>query len=275
MAELIRKLSPQELDNPCAKFYDIPEVQPSETVTAAFAAPMDSADAIPPEKINGIFQGAPRNGYCLIPCPTGKDGGYAAFTTYFPKATLDMIQWWYPWRGLESVNYTVSNSRHNHSVGMSEPHKAKIRSPFLPQEAKCRGIIQSLVKDTGKCGLEDFIVHLSRPEEMEIEADNFADAGTAFIGGWWMREDRKSNEPYKKAIDMFAQVCTQDEGGVTVRTFLWCGYRGLKGKNIRMDTYGPVIDEAYVKQIGLAAAQEMAQLAAILPELYALSGGAI
>lgn len=274
MAENIRTLSGEERTAACAKFCDISEVPPTEAVQEAFSAPMNREAAILPDQIGAIFRSdAPASGYCLIPCEGAKDGGYAAFTTFFPKATVEMLQWWYPWRGLRSVHYTASNSAHNHSVGMSAGHKRKICSSAVPLEAKSRGIVQALVKDTGACGLEDFVVHLARPEEMGIDAGVTGDAA-ALIGGWWMREDRKSNEPYRKAIDMFAHVCIQEADGVAVRTFLWCGYRGLKGKNLRMDTYGPVIDESYVRQIGLAAAQELAQLAAILPDLYACEHGA-
>lgn len=272
MADMLRTLSPEELAAPCAKFCGVPEVQPSEAVLKAFAAPMDCAAAIPPQQINRIFEGVGgMDGYCLIPCEGHKDGGYASFTTVFPHAALEMLQWWFPWRGLSSINYTASNSTHNHSVGMSEEHRNKILSPVIPLEAKSRGIIQSVVKDTGICGLEDFIIHFARPEEMEIDPACLAGEELAFFGGWWMREDRASCEPYKKAIDMFAHVCRQEADGVRVKTYLWCGYRGLKGKNMRMDTYGPVIDGAYVKQLALAGAQEMAHLAGILPALYEAS----
>jgi len=40
-----------------------------------------------------------------------------------------------------------------------------------------------------------------------------------------------------------------------------------------MDSYGPVIDEAYVKTLALGMAQDMAQLASILPELYKAENG--
>lgn len=269
MSEKIRKLTAEEAAASCAKYYEAAEAELSAEVVKGYAEPMDVSKAVLPEQINEIFGEKGGNGYCMIPCADHVDGAYAVSTTFFPKATVGMLKWWFVWRGLKSVNYTVSDPYQNHSVGISANQKVKMVSDIIPLDAKTRGIIQSVVKDTGKCGLEDFVVHLARPEEMEVAAANLSGEDVAFVGGWWMREDRKSNEPYKKGIDMFAYVCNQKDDGVEVKTFVWCGYRGLKGKVFRMDSYGPVIDEAYAKQIGLSMAKEMAQLATILPGLYA------
>lgn len=267
---MIRELNAEEKTYAIARFAEQPEVGAAAEVVDAFKETMSASDAVMPDAINEIFSPASqnKNGCCMIPYADGKDGAYATFHTFFPGTSVEQLYWWFGWRGLCSVNYTVSNSAHNHSIAMSEEHKRKLCDPFLPEETKIRGVIQSAVKDTGKCGLEDFIIHLQRPEEMEVDVKAATEAGCGFVGGWWMREDRASNQPYKKGIDMFAHVLRQQEDGVAVQSFIWCGYRGLKGHNIRMDTYGPVIDEEYARQIGLAEAQEMAQLAAILPELY-------
>ena len=274
MAEKIRKLTAAEEAASCARFYDAPVAPLSEEVLHAFAEPMDPAQAILPERINDIFGSAgAANGYCMIPCEGAPDGGYATVTTLFPGATLDMLYWWFAWRGLESVNYTVSDPYQNHSVGMNDRQIESVRTSQIPLEAKSRGIIQSLVKDAGRCGLEDFVTHLNRPEDMAVKRDSLADRSLGFVGGWWMREDRKSNDPLKKAVDMFAHVLLQEEDGVRVRSFIWCGYRGIRGRNLRRAAYGPVIDETYARQIGLSVAHEMAQLASILPELYASQEG--
>jgi len=272
VSEKIRKLSAEEQNLPVSRFYDSPEVQIDAALEKTFAEPIDPTEAVSPKQINKIFESGSKEGYCVLGEETN-GGGYACFSVFFPGASLDMLKWYYPWRGLASVNYTVSNSCHNHSVGMSSQQRDKIRNQFIPLESKSRGVVQSLVKDLGTGELEDFIVHLQRPEEMEIEAKYLADSNLAFFGGWWMRENRKSMDPYKKAIDMFADVCRQTPDGVCMTTFLWCGFRGLKGVNTRMDTYGPVIDEAYVKTLALAMAQERTQVASILPELYEMEKG--
>ena len=272
MAEKIRTLSAEEQALPIACFYDRPEVQPDAALADAFAEPLDPVDAVSPKQIRGIFNPEVKNGFCVLGEETN-GGGYACFTTFYPGADLEMLKWYYPWRGIKSVNYTVSNSCHNHSVGMSDQQREKVCSPVLPLESKSRGIVQSLVKDPGTGELEDFVLHFQRPEEMEIEDQYLADDNLALFCGWWMRENRKCMDPYKKAIDMFADVCRQEEGGVCVKTFLWCGFRGLKGVNTRMDTYGPVIDETYVKTLALCMAQDRAQVASMLPELYETEKG--
>ena len=218
--------------------------------------------------INDIFGSAgAANGYCMIPCEGAPDGGYATVTTLFPGATLDMLYWWFAWRGLESVNYTVSDPYQNHSVGMNDRQIEAIRTAQIPLEAKGRGIVQALVKDTGRCGLEDFVTHLIRPEDMAVRRESLTDPrlGDAITVSF--------RNQLKKAIDMFANVLRQEEGGVRVQSYVWCGYRGIRGKNLRRAAYGPVIDETYARQIGLSVAHEMAQLASILPELYASQEG--
>lgn len=275
MSDRIRELTVREAELPYAKFYNYPTVPAGPAIVKAFEnGPIAVSAAVLPQNINEIFVNPgdkAKHGYALIPCEGAQDGGYLTFQTEFPQTRLDMLQWWFAWRGLESINYTIANSRCNHSIAMSEPDKKKIRADYLPDEAKTRGIIQSAVKDTGKCGLEDFIIHFVRPEDMEIDTSHLADPKVAFFGGWWMREDRQCNDPYKKAIDMFTHICRETRSGVDVNTYVWAGYRCLKGKNRRMDSYGPEIDGAYVKQLGLAYAQEMANLASILPQLYAIT----
>ena len=268
MSEILRKLTEAETAPEYEKFMSIEEKTPAEAVLKAFENPIEASQAILPENIMEVFDKPSDKadfGYCVIPCEGFKDGAYATFKTFIPNATGEMLEWWFAWRGMKSANYCISNPAHNHSIGMAAIDKDKFNRKELLIEVKSKGIIQSEIKDIGG-GLEDFLTHLQRPEDMEVDPIVLTDKG--FIGGYWIRENRKNADPYKKAIDMFADIYTEKDGGLEVDTYLWCGYRGLKGKNVRRDAYGPVIDEEYAKTLGLAMAQEMAHLASILPDLY-------
>ena len=272
MSEILRKLTEAETTPEYEKFMAVEEVAPADEVVKAFEAPISADQAILPENIMEVFdkpEGKADYGYCIIPCAEHKDGAYATFKTFFPKATGEMLEWWFAWRGMKSANYCVSNPAHNHSIGMSALDKIKFGKKDLPIQVKSKGIIQSEIKDIGG-GLEDFLTHLQRPEDMEVEPSVLTDKG--FIGGYWIRENRKNVDPYLKAIDMFADIYKETKEGLEVNTYLWCGYRGLKGKNVRRDAYGPVLDEEYAKTLGLAMAQERAHLASILPDLYVTFG---
>ena len=120
-------LTPEELKKPYAKYFDEPYPEVPSRVTEQMAEPLDPALALSIHNRNDLLNPGylPREvGWCVMP-----DGsGYIASLTQMPGVTLEMLEWWFAWHGIESLRYKIWDP---------DVYKRQsfVRSQFCPRSA--------------------------------------------------------------------------------------------------------------------------------------------
>ena len=103
-----RQLTPEERAKPYAKYYDAPLAEFDSDLLAQLRpdAPIDPALALAPERINDLLDPGyheVETGWCVL----DNGAGYVAVNMKMPGVTVEMVDWWYAWHGLEDLRYML------------------------------------------------------------------------------------------------------------------------------------------------------------------------
>ncbi len=241
---------------------------PSDVLEAIARGPIDPVDTLALVDVERLLDPAPlpvESGWCTL-----SDGvGYVAVRTAMPAVSGEMVDWWFDWHPRESTRYRVWHP---------EAHYANSLQPPAHSGAKAHWrAVHHPVEDVG-LGVVHARIAFRRPSEMGFASDALDHPCVATIVCGYAGDDRRR----VRHTPMY-HVFLREGEGVVLRSRFWLG--------AAMRPYGPagalgerLLNNALVRHATLPArlpralamhcAEEYANLAALLPELYARFGPA-
>lgn len=229
------------LDRPMAP----PQVDPQE---------IDPGDALRAGEVDRLLDPEPveqENGWCRLP-----DGvAYAAVRTELPGVTREMVEWWFDWHQRESIRYRAWFPGAHESISWKPPAHAGAK-PFW-------GAVHFPVEDIG-LGMDKLWIAFKRPSEIGFSTDALDDPSVATIVGGFVGDRRR-----RAQHTLMCHVFLQGETGLIQRSRFWIGgaIKPAIGNNrvIRRLT----VPKDAPRVMAQHCAAEYANLASLLPELYA------
>ncbi|HEX6687477.1 MAG TPA: hypothetical protein VF085_02300 [Solirubrobacterales bacterium] len=236
----------------------------AETLAAIERGPISPTEALPLARLDRLLDPAPlvvETGWCTLP----EGVGYVAVRTPMPAVTAAMVEWWFDWHPREPLRYRVWHPQ-AHSDNSLEP-------PAEPGAKAHWGATHHPVEDVGT-GTVHARIAFKRPTEFGFSTDALDDSAVATIVCGEVGDDRR-----RVRHSAMAHVFLSDGDGVVLRSHFWLGAlirpylpAVLAGSVAR------VLNNRAVRSVALPAklpqalaghcAEEYANLAALLPELY-------
>lgn len=195
--------------------------------------------------------------------------GYISDKTFIPGATAEMVDWYFAWRGLDALRYIILNPEKN--LGALSMQSCITRDPDRTIQEKYWDTTQE-IKKMGAMGpfgppAIDYL-SLKCPSSVgfdmsKIGGDN--ETKTLICG-----RNFADGQPPQAAPDYF--ICHQvkeKDGGVEVSTRIWYGWTVMYGNNHKSLPDGFIMQPMVAQELMIKNAEEWANIAAILPALYA------
>ncbi|WP_411680390.1 DAPG hydrolase family protein [Clostridium thailandense] len=271
MRDLRKELTVEEQQKAYAKYFHNPIAAPnSQLMEILKQGAMDPAKALMPENINELLKDGydeVETGYCVLP----NGAGYVAVNNKFPGVTLDMINWWFAWHGLEDLRYMLWFRKGHYGISVSDEDRAKILNPATSMVEKFQGRIHYVIEDAGN-GPEDIQISFLTPEALGIDRDKLNTGKFAVVGGNGVSEARSGGP---KAPAIMLHLFREVPGGVESRSRFWMGYHMIDGKPCKLLPEGIQIPIQAPMGLAFHNVEEYSNLAAILPDLYRETEGKI
>jgi hypothetical protein len=272
-----KELTLEEKAKPYAKYYYL-----SSAPAAAHHAemlkdlkPLDPAKADRIQDVNdllspGYTEG--ENGYCVMP-----DGSACVALRHpMPGATPEMIDWWFAWHGLEDLRYKLWYPEMHVSARVGDEERAKILDPDRPLPLKFQGMTHHVVEDIGGGVLNAVDISFLTPEDFGFDMARFHSPNAEALAAANVTARGLSDPLDGPGLPVaFVHLVRKVEGGIEVRNRFWVGYQIVDKKPVLMLPPGVTIPEEAAQGLFLHDVQEFANLAAILPGLYAEQGGRV
>ena len=200
-------------------------------------------------------------GWCVLP-----DGcGYVAMRIEMPDVTGEMVDWWFDWHPHDPVRYRIWHPL-AHESNSVEPAAEAGEKPYW-------GTVHHPVEDIG-IGTVHARIAFHDPEVLGFAAGALHQPDVAAIVGGFAGDDRRRMQ-HTKMIHVFLR----SNGGVVLRSRFWLGaalrpYAPSRSRTLpRGCSTGPTVRRRLVpaaapRALARHCAEEYANLAAILPELY-------
>ncbi len=273
-----RELTAEEKTRPYAKYFYVDMAAPlASTMAIATGPPMDPSKALPVERRAEILGPGPfevEAGYCRMP-----DGsGYLANRTLMPGVTLDMINWWFAWHGLESLRYMIWNPKAHYGIDVDPETRRRILDPNTPMTAKFQGVTHHVTEDIG--GGKGLInISFMTPEDFfGPAAARFRDLGdkVTLVAGYGFVTPDGAHPRDPRLPSIMMHFVRQTPEGVDYRTRFWMGWAFDQHKRPKK-LLPPLVEIPVEVPQGLLIhnVEEFANLASILPRVYAEMGGKV
>jgi phloretin hydrolase len=226
--------------------------------------PRDPRQALAAEDVDVLLDPAAlpgECGWCVLP-----DGcGYVAMRTPMPGVTAAMVDWWFDWHPRDPVRYRIWHPlAHEHN---------SIEPAAVPGEKPYWGTVHHPVEDIGT-GTVHARIAFQRPDALGFSGSALQQPGVAAIVGGLVGDDRRRVQ-HTKMVHVFLD----SNGGLVLRSRFWLGAalrpyapaplagllaRVLGRPAVRRRLLPPGAPPALARH----CAEEYANLAALLPELY-------
>lgn len=248
---------------PLSHYLTLPLAQPpADLMEAIEQGPMRRMDALRLTDVERLLDPSPvrvESGWCRL-----ADGvGYVAVRTAMPAVSAEMVDWWFDWHPRESLRYRVWHPRAH--------RENSLQAPLLPAEKAHWGAVHHPVEDVGM-GVVHARIAFKRPSEMGFSDDALDRPDVATIVCGYAGDDRLR----LRHTPMY-HVFLAEGDGVVLRSRFWLG--------AAIRPYGPLggpgealLNNRLVRRLALPAglpralalhcAEEYANLATLLPELY-------
>ena len=251
-------LTPEELKKPYAKYFDEPYPEVPSRVTEQMAEPLDPALALSIHNRNDLLNPGylPREvGWCVMP-----DGsGYIASLTQMPGVTLEMLEWWFAWHGIESLRYKIWDPNDHYLARVSPAHLKRRLDPTLSWRERSWNTSDFVLENVGE-GTSALRISFRSPESFGFDMERFnAQRVTAICA--------HSGPPdWDVPRTTFIHFAREVEGGIELRTRFWLGWMIVNKQAVRTDF---AVDPARVRGLSKHSPQEYHRLAKYLPQIFA------
>ena len=200
-------------------------------------------------------------GWCALP-----DGcGYVAMRTEMPGVTGEMIDWWFDWHPRDPLRYRVWHPL-AHESNWVEPARTRGAQPYW-------GTVHHPVEDVG-LGTVHARIAFHPPEVVGFSPGALDRPGVAAIVCGFAGDDRRRMQ-HTKMVHVFLRF----GDGVMLRSRFWLGsalrpyapepIAGLAARVLNRPAVRRRVVPAQVpRALARHCAEEYANLAALLPELY-------
>lgn len=260
-------------DDPLEQYLKRPLSPVEEDVREAIAAgPIDPAQAL---RLDGLARMLDRS---RLPAETGwctlADGvGFVAVRTAMPDVNAEMIDWWFDWHPRESLRYRVWHPG-AHRANSLDPRTSS--TDIARPGAKAHwGAVHHPVEDVGT-GVVHARIAFRPPSEMGFADDLLEHGDVATVVCGYVGDDRR-----RVRHTRLVHVFLREDDGVVLRSGFWLGAavrpfgmlgapgeRLLNNRLVRRATLPAGLPRA----LATHCAEEFANLATLLPELYARFG---
>jgi hypothetical protein len=208
------------------------------------------------------------NGYCRMP-----DGSFfVAVRTEFSGVTKEMLDWWFWWHAQEPLRYRIWYPEYHFDTSAKRTQKEPSNEPRYWHTTHFP------VEDCG-LGREKLSIHFLPPDEFGFDTSRFPEANIVTVICGVVGSVTPRN--IKQHTSM-CHLVRKYSSGIEMRSRFWIGhtirFNGVLGAPILRD----IVNTRFVKQrivpktirlaMAMHCAQEYANLAKLLPELYAAYG---
>ncbi len=246
------------------KYYEREAVSPDpQKLATVYAKPMSSKGKLTFGERKKILEPGfdDEKGFCVLADGTG----YVSDCVFIPGGTAEMVDWYIGWRGLDPLRYTILDPKKNISACSMQTNYFFDEDRTLQE--KYWDTTQTIIKKAGMAQKKTFL-NFKCPLDVGFNGCKFGP-----------EEETKSLICARNYDDGYAPEARPDyfichqvidvEGGVEVRTRIWYGWTIKYGKD-----YKQLPDEFFMEPfvpqaLMLENAAEWANIAAILPSLYA------
>ncbi len=253
--------------HPLAEYLDRPLARPADEVLEAIeCGPLAPERALARDAVDRLVDPLPveeETGWCTLP-----DGvGYVAVRTAMADVTGEMIDWWFDWHPREAIRYRVWHPQAHRGNSLEPPGARGAKSHW--------GAVHHPVEDVG-LGVVHARISFLAPSEMGFASDSLDLPDVATIVCGYAGDDRRR----VRHTPMFHVFLTEGDG-VVLRSRFWLG-AAIRPYGPLGSAAAPLLNTGGVRRRVLPAAlphalarhcaEEYANLAALLPELYARFG---
>jgi phloretin hydrolase len=242
-----------------------PMAPPDPAALAAIeAGPIDPALALPLEQLDRLLDPATlaaETGWCRLP-----DGvRFVAVRTPMPAVSAEMVDWWFDWHPRDPLRYRIWHPLAHSDNSLEPPASAGAKAHW--------GAVHHPVEDVGT-GTVDARIAFARPTELGFGTDALDDPAVGTIVCGWVGDDRR-----RARHSVMAHVFLRDGDGLVLRSHFWLGAAvrpylpaPLAGPAAALLNRRAFRDATLPRGLAPAlarhCAEEYANLAALLPELY-------
>lgn len=238
---------------------------PAPEVSAAIeAGPMDPGRIVPLAAIDRLLDPAPlavETGWCF-----GADRiGHVAVRTEMPGLSAEMVEWWFDWHPRDPDRYRLWHPR---------AHRDNSLEPAVTRGAKPHwGTVHHPVEDVGT-GVVRARIAFQPPSALGFSGDVLADPNVATIVCGYVGDDTR-----RLRHSVLAHVFLAGGEGLVLRSHFWLG--AAIRPYLPAPLASPIaaaLDNRVVRRLSLPrdlpralathCAEEFANLAALLPELF-------
>jgi hypothetical protein len=236
-----------------------------DAMAAVREGPMAAGDALPLTELDRLLDPAPlraENGWCTLPGGIG----YVAIRTPMPGVSGEMVDWWFDWHPDDPVRYRIWHPPAHESNSIDRPARAGAKPHW--------DTVHHPIEDVG-IGMVRARIEFRRPTEIGFSTDALDDPAIATIAcGFAGDETRRMRHT------VMAHVFLTAADGVILRSRFWLGaaIRPYLPAPLA-EPIGALLGNRMVRRLAMPAglpralanhcAEEYANLASLLPELYA------
>lgn len=243
-----------------AKYFDCPMVPPPQEIYDLLnKGPIDPSGALHIKDRNNLL--APgyldcERGYCIMPDGTG----FIAMLTEMPGVTMEMIEWWFVWHGLEDLRYAIWCHDDHLGIHVRPEDLERRLDKSLSLKERNWNTTDVVYEDIGTGPMLLDISFMS-PEDFGFDMDQFKAPNT--LGAI---SANLSISETKTPMVAFTHFVREIEGGVECRSRFWLGWQIINKEPIIVNNEIPL---ELIEGLANHCPKEYANLAAILPSVYA------
>lgn len=249
-----------------AAYLERPLSPPDPAVLAAIeAGPIDPDRALPPAAIDRLLDPAPlaaETGWCTLP-----DGvRFVAVRTAMPGVSAAMVDWWFDWHPRDPLRYRIWHPPAHSGNSLEAPAVAGAKAHW--------GAVHHPVEDVGT-GTVHARIAFRAPSELGFSSDALDDPAVATIVCGEVGDDRR-----RARHSVMAHVFLAADDGVVLRSHFWLGAAIRPYLPLPLATPAAALlnrrrfrdlalPDGLAPALARHCAEEYANLAELLPELYA------
>lgn len=244
-----------------------------QVLNAIEAAPIDPSRALARTELDRLLDPAPlpvETGHCFLP----EGVGYVAVRTEMPGVSAEMVDWWFDWHPRDPDRYRAWHPLAHRGNSVEPAAGGGERAPG----AKAHwGTVHHPVEDVGT-GLVHARIAFVAPTALGFSTDALDDPTVGTVVCGWVGDDRK-----RLRHSVMAHVFLLAGDGLVLRSHFWLGAAIRPHLPVPLAApAGFALNNRLVRRLALPrdlpaslathCAEEYANLAALLPVLYALYG---